>query len=83
MTILFTKESVKSYAHDAYSLQSYCKTYKDPIFPLILGQDTIEGGMALLDAQRPPQCPKTKCMHIREEGEEMKQQHSGRPQSRR
>ena len=50
----------KSFAHKAYLLQSYCDTYKDSIFPVVVTRDKIVGGMLPPATWRPPGHSKTK-----------------------
>ena len=76
--ILFRKERVQSFAHKAYLLQSYCDTYKEPIFPVVVTHDNFVPGMLPPATRRPPGRPKTKRIRTIEEGTKKKEHRCGR-----
>ena len=74
---LVSKKKVQSFAHKAYLLQSYCDTYKDPIYPVVVMHDNFVGGMLPPTTQRPPGRPKTKRIRTIEEGTKKKEHRCG------
>ena len=64
IAIFFQKECGQSYAQNAYTLQSYCDTYKKPIFPIVLAHDIVIRGMLPPTIHWPHRCPKTKCIRF-------------------